>query len=129
MRSSDIRRALADPDPLRRRQVLHDLFYTPAWPYGPEKSALLGDSTMTPKESGAHLRASARHDAWDGLSEIAVPTLVLHGTDDLTVPADNATALTSRIPNVALHLHEGGRHGFFEEFADSVTPVVRAFLG
>jgi hypothetical protein len=39
----DVRRALADPNPVRRRQVLHDLFYTPAWPHGPEQSTHLGD--------------------------------------------------------------------------------------
>jgi 3-oxoadipate enol-lactonase len=127
-RGPDVRQALADPNPVRRRQVLHDLFYTPAWPHGPEQSTLLGDPSMTSAESAAHLRASARHDAWTALPGIHVPTLVLHGSDDLMVPADNASALASRIPAAVVHMHHGGRHGFFEQFADTIAPTVRTFL-
>jgi pimeloyl-ACP methyl ester carboxylesterase len=104
------------------------LFYTDAWPHPPEHSYLLGDPTMTPAENRAHLRASAAHNAWDALPSITSPTLVLHGTDDLMVPARNATLIAARIPHAALELHEHGRHGFFEEFADTVTPTVMAFL-
>lgn len=127
-RNADVRRALADPDPAARRRTLHRLFYTAAWPHRPEDSHLLGDRTMTVAESRAHLRASAAHDAWDVLPGIAAPTLVLHGTDDLMVPALNATLIAARIPGATLALHQGGRHGFFEEFADTVTPRVMEFL-
>lgn len=127
-RSADVRRALADPDPAARRRTLHQLFYTEAWPHRPEVSHLLGDRTMTAAESRAHLRASAAHNAWDELPGITAPTLVLHGTDDLMVPSLNATLITARIPGATLALHEGGRHGFFEEFAESVTPRVMSFL-
>jgi hypothetical protein len=44
------------------------------------------------------------------------------------VPADNASALTSRIPAAVVHMHYGGRHGFFEQFADTIAPTVRTFL-
>jgi len=27
-----------------------------------------------------------------------------------------------------MRIYEGGRHGFFEEFAEEVTPLVRSFL-
>ena len=79
-------------------------------------------------ESRAHLRASNRHDAWDVLPLIQVPTLVLHGTDDLMVPSANAPLLTGRIPGAVMHLHEGGRHGFFDEFAGDIVPVIDDFL-
>ncbi len=127
-RDTAVRRALADPDADARRRALHRLFYTDAWPGRPEDSHLLGDPTMTAAESRAHLRASARHDAWDGLPRIGVPTLVLHGTDDRMVPADNAPLLADRIPGARLHLHRGGRHGFFEEFAADLAPLLRSFL-
>ncbi|HEX8970480.1 alpha/beta hydrolase [Oryzihumus sp.] len=126
-RSTDVRRQLAVPDADRRR-ALHRLFYTDAWPHSPEDSHLLGDPTMTADEARAHLHASARHDAWEVLPRVTAPTLVLHGTDDLMVPADNAALIASRIAGATVHLHPGGRHGFFEEHADEVVPLVRAFL-
>ena len=128
-RSAEVRRALAVPDPDQRRRTLHQLFYTDAWPYPPGHSNLLGDPTMTTAESRAHLRASATHDAWDRLPSIAAPTLVLHGTDDLMVPAHNAELIATRIPeHDPCTCSEHGRHGFFEEFADTVTPAVMSFL-
>jgi pimeloyl-ACP methyl ester carboxylesterase len=127
-RSAGVRRSLADPDLSRRLSALHRLFYTDAWPHGVEESNLLGDPTMTAAESRAHLRVSARHDAWDALPRITAPTLVLHGTDDLMVPTANAPLLAQRIPDAGLHLVEGGRHGFFEEYRPEVVPLIRQFL-
>lgn len=127
-RDAAVRRQLAHPDPARRRATLRELFYTDAWPHRPEESVLFGDRAMSAEETRAHLRASARHDAWDLLPRIAAPTLVLHGTDDRMVATANAPLLAERIPGAVLHLHEGGRHGFFEEFATDVTPLVSDFL-
>lgn len=120
-RSADVRRRLASA----RVETLRELFYTDAWT---GHSHLFGDPTMTPAESRAHLRASNHHDAWDVLPLIEARTLVLHGTDDLMVPAANAPLLTARIPDAAMHLHEGGRHGFFDEFAFELTPLLDDFL-
>lgn len=127
-RAADVRRALAHRDPAHRRQTLRELFYTDAWPHRPEDSRLFGDRTMTAEETRAHLRVSARHDAWELLPAIAPPTLVLHGTDDRMVPTANAPLIAERVPHARLHLVEGGRHGFFEEQATEVTPLVRRFL-
>lgn len=125
-RSTDVRRQLGDPDPERRHGALRELFYTPAWT---GDSHLLGDPTMSAAEARAHLRASDGHDAWDQLPRVSAPTLVLHGTEDLMVPAANAFAIAGRIPGARLHLVPGGRHGFFEEYASQVTPLVAHFLG
>lgn len=127
-RDAGVRRRLADPDPAARRQALRELFYSDAWPHRPEDSLLFGDRHMSAEETRAHLRVSGRHDAWELLPRIVAPTLVLHGTDDRMVPTANAPLLAERIPGARLWLHEGGRHGFFEEFATEVTPVVRGFL-
>jgi len=42
-------------------------------------------------------------------------------------PLRNGELLASRLPDGVLHVIGGGRHGFFEEFADEVVPLVRAF--
>lgn len=124
-RTPDVRRRLADPDPTARVRTLRTLFYTDTWN---GTSHLFGDPTMSPEASRAHLRASNRHDAWDALPLIEAPTLILHGTDDMMVPSANAPLLAHRIPGAELHLTEGGRHGFFDEFATDLTPLLANFL-
>jgi pimeloyl-ACP methyl ester carboxylesterase len=124
-RSPEVRRRLADPDDAARLRTLIELFYTDAWN---GDSHLFGDPAMTAAETRAHLRASNKHDAWDVLPLIKARTLVLHGTDDLMVPSANAPLLAERIPGASLRMHEGGRHGFFDEFAAAITPVIGAFL-
>ena len=128
-RDGRVRRALADPDPARRRSALLELMYTPdgVRRHGP-RSALLGDPDMTPEASRAHLRASAAHDAFDRLSAVAVPTLVLHGGADRMVPSVNGELISEQIPGAQLRVFPTGRHGFFDEFADAVTPLVIDFL-
>ncbi|WP_120955035.1 alpha/beta fold hydrolase [Arthrobacter oryzae] len=127
-RSREISAELARASAADRLYVLHDLFYTPAWPHPPEDSSLLGDASMTPQELAAHRKASRHHDAWDLLPSITAPTLVLHGEDDLMTPADNARLLADRIPGAGLQIYPGSRHGFFEEFAQQVTPAVLDFF-
>ncbi len=127
-RDRDVRRALADPDPDRRLETMRRLFYSDAWPGDASRSTLFGDPTMTSAERQAHLRVSARHDAWARLPEISAPTLVTHGDDDVMVPTANAATIADRIPHAQVRLFAGGRHGFFEERADTVDPVVEAFL-
>ncbi len=127
-RDAGVRRSLGDPDPSRRLAALQRLFYTDEWPYPPERSHLFGDPSMTADEQRAHLRVTARHDAWDRLPRIEAPALVLHGTDDLMSTVGNAQLLADRIPSAQLHLVEGGRHGFFEEYRSKVVPLIRTFL-
>jgi pimeloyl-ACP methyl ester carboxylesterase len=83
---------------------------------------------MTPQARRAHLRVSDSHDASPLLARITAPTLVLHGSDDLMVPIDNAELIAARIPDATVRIYAGGRHGFFDECAAEVTPTVRAFL-
>jgi pimeloyl-ACP methyl ester carboxylesterase len=109
-------------------RYMFDLFYTPNWTVSPTYSKLLGDDTMTTAESAAHLRISAGHNAWDRLPEITAPTLVIHGDEDRMNPVENARVLHERIPGSQMLILPGGRHGFFEEFAEVVTPAVVRFL-
>ncbi|SMX82990.1 MULTISPECIES: alpha/beta fold hydrolase [unclassified Brevibacterium] len=109
-------------------QYLFSLFYTPNWTVAPRYSKLLGDDTMTAEESAAHLRISAHHNAWARLPEIAAPTLIVHGDADLMNPVDNAHLLHERISGSRILICPGGRHGFFEEFAEVVNPEILGFL-
>lgn len=127
-RSSEVRRILASPRSPERTEKVVRLFYTDAWPGSVEDSDLFGDRSMTPAAGLAHLRASYGHDAWSRLPDITAPTLILHGTDDAMVPPENADLLEAAILDARLVLHEGGRHGFFDEFADELHPLLMSFL-
>lgn len=126
--SPNVRRALARATPEQRLYLLQDLFYTPAWPHPPQDGLLFGDPSMSPPEAAAHLRASDQHDAWDVLTSIEGPALVLHGADDRMTPVVNAELLAGRIPGARLEVHPTGRHGFFDEYADHINATVLAFL-
>ncbi len=127
-RPREVGQALARLRGEEHTQYLFDLFYTPAWTVSAKYSKMLGDDTMTAVESSAHLRVSANHDAWDRLPEITAPTLIMHGDADRMNPVGNARILRDRIPGSQLLILPEGRHGFFEEFAEEVTPAVIRFL-
>ena len=128
-RGPDVRRALADPDPEVARRALLDLMYTPGWRRThPGPYHTLGDPHMPAHSRRRHLRASARHDAWDALPRITAPTLVVHGTDDVLNPTANAPLLADRIPDARLHWIPGARHAYFEESRPQSSNTVLAFL-
>ena len=128
-RSDAVRRSLAQRDRDAARQALAELMYTSAWlaKYpGPQQT--MGDPDMPDYARRHHLRASAGHDAWNLLPAIRSQTLVLHGADDVFNPAANAPLITDRIPDARLHMIEGARHAYFEEFRSVAGPLALDFL-
>jgi 3-oxoadipate enol-lactonase len=124
-----VRRSLAQPDRQAAHRALLELMYSPAWlATHPGPYDTLGDPDMPPHARRGHLRASAHHDSWDVLPRITAPTLVVHGTDDVFNPTENAPLLAERIPNARLHLIPGARHAYFEEHRDVAGPLVLDFL-
>jgi pimeloyl-ACP methyl ester carboxylesterase len=76
----------------------------------------------------AQFRASRDADIGDRLAEIAVPVLVLHGTDDVLVPIANAEALAKVIPGARRYWFDGRGHLFFHEDPELTAQVVLSFL-
>ena len=68
-------------------------------------------------------------DAYDRLGGIRMPTLVLHGTDDLMVPVENAGILAERIPGAELTLLEGAGHLYHSERPEEADASVLDFIG
>jgi 3-oxoadipate enol-lactonase len=60
-------------------------------------------------------RAVAAHDTHSRLGEIALPTLVVHGTVDQTLPVANGEMIAELIPGARLELLEDVGHLFFWE--------------
>ncbi|GAA5091291.1 alpha/beta fold hydrolase [Nocardia iowensis] len=128
-RGADIRQSLIQPDPDAAKQALLELMYTPEWlarTSGPYNT--LGDATMPAYAKRRHLVASNKHDAWDVLPDIRIPTLIVHGTEDRFNPVANAALLAERVPHARTYLIPGARHAYFDEFRSLASPVVLDFL-
>jgi len=62
------------------------------------------------------------------LGEIKAPSLVLTGTADRVIPAQNSRLLAECIAGARLLQFEGAGHGFLVERAEDVNAIVLAFL-
>jgi 3-oxoadipate enol-lactonase len=74
----------------------------------------------------AQLEARAGHDVWDRLGAITCPTLVGYGNYDGIAPAQNSTAIASRIRGAELRGYEGGHLFLVQDPA--ALPEFEAFL-
>jgi pimeloyl-ACP methyl ester carboxylesterase len=63
------------------------------------------------------------------LKQIAAPTLVLVGREDIMLPVRHSEELAALIPGARLVVLDGGAHGFSIEIADKFNRAVLAFLG
>ena len=81
-----------------------------------------------PDAFGRQVQAAVRHNTFDRLSDIRCPTLVITGSDDKVVPADNSRILVERIPGAELAVLPGAGHGYLLEKAAESNAVVLEFL-
>ena len=72
--------------------------------------------------------AVAQFNTHERLGEIKAPTLIIAGTDDKIVPAENSRILAEKIPGAELVELEGAGHGFLAEKAAETNSTVLAFL-
>ena len=72
--------------------------------------------------------AMQQWDAFDRLPQIAVPTLVLHGTEDEVIAPGNAELLARRIPGAELRLLEGAGHVFWSEQPELADRLILDFI-
>ncbi len=64
------------------------------------------------------------------LPSITVPTLIIHGTSDQTVPIDaTGRALAKALPNADLIEYDGAPHGLFATESERLTDDLLSFLG
>jgi pimeloyl-ACP methyl ester carboxylesterase len=79
--------------------------------------------------SAQFLAMSRPDDSFERLSEVTVPTLVLHGTDDVVTPYENARILARQIRAAVLRPFDGCGHLFFHERPAETARVVGEFIG
>jgi pimeloyl-ACP methyl ester carboxylesterase len=62
------------------------------------------------------------------LKNITQPTLVIVGTEDIAVPADNSLQITKQIPGAWLVQMKGGGHGLMYQYPEQFSKIVETFL-
>jgi pimeloyl-ACP methyl ester carboxylesterase len=76
----------------------------------------------------AQADACRSHDTLDRLPQIAAPTLVLVGAEDIVTPVSCAQELVAGIPGARLHVLDRGGHIADAEYPEAVTEALLAFL-
>jgi pimeloyl-ACP methyl ester carboxylesterase len=75
-------------------------------------------------------QAFATTDFRGDLRHFTMPTLVIHGTKDATVPIDaTAREVKKAVPNAQLVEYDGSAHGLFASDKERLINDIRAFLG
>jgi 3-oxoadipate enol-lactonase len=73
----------------------------------------------------AQMQACLAHDTSARLSELRMPTLVVHGTADQMIPVENAHVIHDHIPGSRLEILDGVGHLFFWEQPQHSAALVR----
>ena len=75
------------------------------------------------------VRAFAETDFRNDLTQIHVPTLIIHGDDDKTVPIESSGELTANaLPSAHYIVYSGAPHGLFYTEKDRLTQDLLAFV-
>jgi pimeloyl-ACP methyl ester carboxylesterase len=78
------------------------------------------------------MRQAESLGAWPGvcprLSEIAAPTLLMTGTEDVVIPPRNAWIIGERIADASVIQIKGGGHGFFYQAPEQTARYLATFL-
>ncbi|GAA1960683.1 alpha/beta fold hydrolase [Microbacterium deminutum] len=124
-RSPEATRDLADWDAAR----LAPRFFTDAYLAAhPSAMDLFVRMEGSPRARRRAFDASAAHDAWDQLSSVRSPTLVVHGTDDSITPVENGRALAQAIPGAQYLEIPGGRHALHLDDPRAIDAIVGHML-
>lgn len=73
----------------------------------------------------AQMQACAAHNTNARLAELAMPTLVIHGTVDELLPVQNGRLIASRIPGSQLEILDDVGHLFFWERPELSAELIR----
>ncbi len=87
-------------------------------------------SLASPKATYDCVKAFGGTDFRPDLAKVTVPTLVIHGDKDATVPLPNSGARTAKmIAGAEYKVYEGEPHGLFFTAKDKLTADLLAFVG
>jgi len=110
-------------------------FYGVGWVSQPVSDEQLHWAWLTAQMAGQHAtlqaaKAFATTDFRPDLPHFTVPTLVIHGTADKTVPIDpTGRAVAAAVPTAELIEYDGEPHAVFATQQDRLTQDLLGFLG
>jgi 3-oxoadipate enol-lactonase len=85
---------------------------------------------VRPRVFAAQFAAMSSLDhSFEKLAEVTTPTLVLHGTEDVVTPFENARILARQIAGAVLRPFDGCGHLFFHERPAETARIVTEHLG
>jgi pimeloyl-ACP methyl ester carboxylesterase len=93
-----------------------------------DRDADVSVETQLAHRKAANLWAVRNPDGFAYLKEIACPTLVVNGSDDIVIATVNSYILQQNIPNAKLVLYPDSNHGSQYEFHEDFVAEVRLFL-
>lgn len=107
--------------------------YAPAFaaahPDHVEEDVAAGSRARRPLHAGRRQwQAIQEWDVWARLGRIAVPTLVMHGTEDLMVDAENGRRMAAAIPGAELAMLEGAGHVYHSEQPEVADGIMLDFV-
>ncbi|WP_213807438.1 alpha/beta hydrolase [Granulicella sp. dw_53] len=86
--------------------------------------------TGSPRSTLALMKAWSTTDFREEMKAITIPVLVIHGTNDATVPIDLSGRLSAKLlPNATLSEYEGEPHGLYLTAADRINRELLQFIG
>jgi pimeloyl-ACP methyl ester carboxylesterase len=107
---------------------LEPLFFDADWVQcNPAATHTFFNSHASAWAKARHFKASREHDAWQDLSSIRSPTLILHGVEDALTPLPNALLLREHIPRSVLVRVPGAGHGLHLDHPETVE-WIRQFI-
>jgi pimeloyl-ACP methyl ester carboxylesterase len=123
--------ALARFGPQMTVEVMFRKLFAPAWA-GPELKTRVRDLMLRqpPTATIPAVRAMRdRPDSTPDLPGLPMPVLIVHGSDDQTIPVREADAMHAAIPGSMLALIPNAGHLPMLDAPDQVTIALRTFLG
>ncbi|MCW1403119.1 alpha/beta hydrolase [Novosphingobium sp. MW5] len=109
-------------------------FYGVGWVSKPVSDEVLHLSWLTAMQAGlrpthAAAKAFATTDFRPDLAHFKVPTLIIHGTDDKTVPIDpTAREVAKKVPGSRLIEYDGSAHGVFATDTERLKNDLLSFI-
>ncbi len=105
----------------------------PSYPFDEaERRALIGaayDRAWRPDGVARQFRAiMSNPDRYEGLKNVAVPTLVIHGTGDALISVEHGRDIADRIPNARFEAIEGMGHDLDGGVCAPILKMITAFM-
>ncbi|SDD67871.1 alpha/beta fold hydrolase [Actinokineospora iranica] len=120
MNSGDIRKSL---------RAGYEVNLSPAFRADEAEFERFVDITLSERVPGPviqlQLQAAIAHDAVRGLRDLAVPTLVVHGTEDEMITPKNGAHIAELVPGARLEMLDGVGHLFWWERPTESAALLR----